>query len=98
MCPYDSHLKVRQKPVYRPESCRGPYGKYILEKALLPIAGPHVKVIHIKTFNFYPAIYIKSEDKKTGYKNDIQKELSFVAVADILIKTVYSFFKGNESL
>ena len=64
MVPHDGHLQVGGQPVHGPEPGGGADGENKLRKALLPVAGPHIKVIHIEALDHDVPVHIKCKHGK----------------------------------
>ena len=71
------HLQPGCQIIEETEPC-APHWKYVLEEALLPVAGPEVEIIHIKPFDLDPPIDPDSDSKEQPHKNHMILPLIFL--------------------
>ena len=64
MIPDKHHLQIGERPVDRPEAGRSADREGKGEIALLPVAGPHIEVIHVETVNVDMAVHIEAREKQ----------------------------------
>ncbi len=99
MVPHQHHLEVSGDPVDRPETGGGADGEGELPEGLFAVAGPHVEVVHIQTFDADVAVDVKAHKaeeeqcQKLPYPHDPMIFVSFIHV----IQTLYDF-NGQQAL
>ena len=68
MSPHKHHLQPGGQIVEETEPGAA-YGKYVLEEALFPVAGPQVQIVHVQALDFNPPVQPKGSPQKDSHED-----------------------------
>ena len=99
MVPHQHHLEIGGDPVDRPEAGGGANGEGELPEGLLPVAGPHIEVVHVQTLDADVAVDVeahKAEEQQR--KHRLPAVYPFVSVSCIHDYTLLLLLPTAEAL
>lgn len=91
-----SHFQPRCQIIKKAETGT-PHRKYILQKALLSVAGPEIQIIHIKALDLDSPVDPHSQPEKQPHKDQMILPFIFFSILENPILNFILSFASNAS-